>query len=125
MKRQSGQTMIILVFFVVTALAVVVAAIFIMSASLTATADLENGMEVKQLADSGAEEALIRLERDPSFSGESYTVGDTSISITISGSTTYTIDVTATSSNNFVRKVEVLANYNNNVLTVSSWKEKI
>ena len=86
-------------------------------------ADMQNGIEAGQLADSGAENALLKLERDPSYSGEVYTLGNATVTVIVTGGTTKTINSTVVSGD-FTRKVEVLANYTNNVLSVTSWKEQ-
>lgn len=106
------------------ALTVTIAAVFIFAANSSSLSNLENGVEVKQLAESGAEEALLKLERDPAYTGENYQVGDTTVTVTVTSSTNETIYVSATS-NGLTRKVEVIANYSNNILTVNSWKEII
>jgi len=107
--------MILLIFFVMTAVAITIAAIFMIIITSGSVADMQNGIEVGQLADSGAENALLKLERDPLYSGEVY--------IVVTGDTTKTIDSTVVMGD-FTRKVEVLANFNNNVLSVTSWKEQ-
>lgn len=114
--------MILLIFFVMTAVAITVSAIFMMIITSGSVADIENGINTGALADSGAENALLKLERDPSYSGEVYTINGATITITVTGGTTKTIDSTVVLGD-FTRKVEVLANYTNNVLTTTSWKE--
>ncbi len=115
--------MILLIFFVMTAVAITIAAIFMIIITSGSVADMQNGIEVGQLADSGAENALLKLERDPLYSGEVYTLGGATITIVVTGDTTKTIDSTVVMGD-FTRKVEVLANFNNNVLSVTSWKEQ-
>jgi flagellar basal body-associated protein FliL len=122
MKNEKGQTMIILIFFVMTALALTIAAIFMLTINAGSTTDLENGIALRQLADSGTENALIKLERDPSYSGETYITSNTTITIIVTGSNAKTI-ITSAEINNLTRKVEVLVDYNNNILRVNSWKE--
>ncbi|OGM77198.1 hypothetical protein A2210_03335 [Candidatus Woesebacteria bacterium RIFOXYA1_FULL_40_18] len=122
-NTQKGQSMILLVFFVMTAVAITIAAIFMMIITSGSVADMQNGIEAGQLADSGAENALLKLERDPSYSGEVYTLGNATVTVIVTGGTTKTINSTVVSGD-FTRKVEVLANYTNNVLSVTSWKEQ-
>jgi hypothetical protein len=123
LNNQKGQSMILLIFFVMTAVAITVAAISMMIITSRSVADVENGINVGQLADSGAENALLKLERDSNYSGETYTLNGATVTIVVTGSTTKTIDSTVVSGD-FTRKVEVLANYTNNVLSVTSWKEQ-
>lgn len=114
--------MILLIFFVLTAVAITISAISMMIITTGSVADAENGINVGQLADSGAENALLKLERDPNYTGETYPIGTSTVTIIVTGTTTKTIDSTVVSGD-FTRKVEVLANYTNNVLTTTSWKE--
>jgi hypothetical protein len=86
------------------------------------SAALENGIEARELADSGAENALLRLVRDPEYVGEQYLVGGGTIDISISG-TSPKIITSQASLRGYVRTVEVITSYNNNVLDVTSWKE--
>lgn len=80
------------------------------------------GNEGISLAESGVENALIRLLRDPDFTGENliFTGGTANVSVT--GTTNKTI-VSQSNVGNNVRKIEVQAQYNNNILTITSWKE--
>ncbi len=114
--------MVLLIFFVMTAVAITIAAMFMILITSGSVADAENGIEVGELADSGAENALLKLIRDTSYTGEVYTVGGATITIVVTGGSTKTIDSTVVSGD-FTRKVEVLAAEANNVLSVTSWKE--
>lgn len=119
---QKGQTMIMLIFFVLMALSITIAAIFIMTVTSSSTTDEQIGIETKELADSAGENAVLKLERDPTYTGEVYTVGAANITISVTGGATKIATASATE-NSFTRKVEIHMNYTNNVLSVSSWKE--
>ena len=130
---EAGQTLVALLFFVMVGMIVTTAAVMILSTNSLAAQKLSQGEVTRQLAESGAENALLRLLRDKSYgdcpnycTGDTLNIGDDSVLIrvtttTIAGTTTITIDSVATSGN-FVRKVEVVAK-SNDVLTPVSWKE--
>lgn len=120
-KNQRGQSLVLLLFFVLMAMTFAVTAIFMSVIGAGSSTALEAGVEVRELADSGVENALLKLVRNSSYTGETYPDG--SVSIAVTGTNPKTISVTA-KDGNFTRTIEVLAAYNNNVLSVTSWKEK-
>ena len=122
-KYQKGQSLVLLLFFVLMAMTFAVTAILMLVVNSGSITAFESRIEVRQLADSGTENALLSLIRDPFYTGESYVVEDTNITITVAGSGTKTIIVRA-SRGEVQRTVEVLANYTDNVLRVASWKEE-
>ncbi len=119
---RSGQTLVVLLVFVAMAMAVVVAAVSVVVNSTTAGSQYEIGQTAYLLAESGAEEAMLRLLRDPAYAGETLTTIDGAVTIAVTGSSQKTIVSTATVSST-VRKIQVVAGYTNNILTVISWKE--
>ena len=67
------------------------------------------GNQAYSVAESGAENAIIRLLRDKAYVGETLAVGDNTATITVSGINPYVI-ISAGRAGNFVRKVEVSLN---------------
>ena len=123
MKRYNkGQSLVLLLVFVMVAIAITTAATFIIAANSISTTNLSQGLATKQMAEAGAEKALLALLRDPSYKGETFSLDTGSVAATVSGTTTLTIDSTATNGD-FVKRVEVIATYSNNVLTLVSWKD--
>lgn len=114
--------MVLLLFFVLMAMTFAATAIFMSVVGSSSIAALENGVEARELADSGAENALLRLVRDPEYVGETYPDGSVTISVAPQ-EFPKTITVTA-KVRDFTRIVEVLVGYDNNVFSVTSWKEK-
>jgi len=83
---------------------------------------MEQGFQALGTAESAAENAILKLLRDPFYTGESMTVGDCTADVTVAGETDKTITSTSTC-NNFVRTVEITATYNQGMLSINSWKE--
>jgi hypothetical protein len=84
--------------------------------------NLSSGDSALMDANSGVENALLQLERNPSYSGETLTIGSGSATISVSGSSPITI-VSIGSVGDFKRTVTATASINANVLTLDSWSE--
>lgn len=121
-KNQSGQTLVLLLVFVMMVIAITTAAAFIIASNSTAATNITLGLATKQMAESGAEKGLLSLLRDPYYSGETFTLDTGTVTVTVSGSSTRTIDSTAVNGD-FTKRVEVIATYSDNILTPVSWKE--
>jgi type II secretory pathway component PulK len=121
-KFQKGQTLVMLLVFVMVAIAITTAATFIISSNARAVTNQSLGMATLAMAESGAEKALLQFIRDPSYTGESFTIDTATVTASVSGTTTVTIISTAVNGE-FSKRVEVIASYSNNVLTPTSWKE--
>ncbi len=121
-NKQSGQTLVMLLVFVIISITITSAATVVVIVNSLGSQKMQQSLNAFYAAESGVENALLRLLRDPNYSGETLTVGDGSATITVSGSSTKTINVTGINGN-FQRRIEVVCGYVNNVLTVSSWKE--
>lgn len=122
-KFQQGQTLVLLLVFVMMAIAISTAATLIIATNSTSVTSVGQGVATKHMAEAGAEKALLSLLRDPTYKGETLTIDTGTVNSTVSGTTTLTIDSTATNGD-FIKTVEVIATYSNNVLTVNSWKDK-
>lgn len=127
-KNESGQTLVALLFFVMVGMIVTTAAVIILSTNSQAAQKLSQGEVARQMAETGAENALLQLLRNKNYMGETLTniggVAGDNVSIII-GTDPMTgqkaIFSTATSGN-FTRKVEVIYTAND-VLTPLSWRE--
>ncbi len=101
------------------------AVVMILVNSLSGTKQ-QQGEIAYEVAASGAENGIIRLLRNPSYTGEVLPVGSGSATITVTGSGTsgdpYII-LSKGTTGIFVREVQVTATYQGNLLTVTSRKE--
>lgn len=121
---QSGQTLVALLAFMAIAISVTSAATMVTIASIQATSKYTQGQEALSMAETAAENAIIRLIRDPSYSGsETITLPNgTARIVSITGSSPKTI-VAEGISGNFRRRVQVVVTQANNITTVTSWSE--
>lgn len=120
--HKKGQTLTALLVFMVIAITIAVAGATLMSINLANIQRIEQGTTTFQAAESGAENALIRLLRDPNYPGETLTVGTATVTITVTGNPNKTI-LSRAEDGNFVRKIQINTTYVNSILSISSWKE--
>lgn len=117
-----GQTIVFLLVFMTMAITVTTAAVIVIISNSQAASKFEQSLTAYSVAEAGAEEALLRILRDPGFTSASLTIGEGIATISASGTTTKTISSIGTY-NDFLRRVQVTANYVNGILTVTSWRE--
>jgi len=122
-SNQKGQALITLLFFVAIATIVTSAAVIILYDNSLSTARLSEGTKSYYLSESGIENALLRIIRDPTYAGEiiSLPEGDITIQVT-NNSGIYTINSESTVGDS-IRQTEVTADYSSAILTITSWKE--
>ena len=119
---EKGQALIILLIFMIIALTVTSAGVRVVLVNSISASSISQSQEVYFIAESGIENALLRLARDPNYTGENVIVGSGTTAVTISGGSTKTITSTATLGN-FKKQIIASALYNNYVWSVNSWKE--
>jgi hypothetical protein len=122
MENQSGQTLVALLAFMATALTITTGAVAVTVANLQSASEYSRGQRALQIAESGADNALMRLVRDPSYVGETMAVDDGTATITISGSPSYTI-TSVGRVGDFRRTIQVSATRSSNAVTINSWSE--
>jgi len=119
---QSGQTIIALLIFMLVAMTITIASIAIAITNIQGNNSISSGQIALQNAESGAENAILLLQRNPSYSGGTMTLNNGTATISVSGSGTITI-VSIGSTGNFQRKVTVTASQSANVINVTHWSE--
>lgn len=119
---KKGQALISLIFFVVIAMIITSTAVAVSIANSISVSKLHSGTEALYIAESGIEEAVLRLIRDPNYSGGTVTVGSGTATITITGETTKII-TSEGRDGNFIRKIRATADYNDNIVSILTWTE--
>lgn len=119
---ERGQALVTLLFFSIVAITITSAAVMLTLSQTKTGSTIGLSHEVYYLAESGAENALLRLLRDSSYNGEQIILPNGSVSIQITGTNPKTI-ISQASASGIIRRVEVVADYTNTILTVLSWKE--
>lgn len=121
--NESGQVILTIVVFMVVMILVTTAATLTTVVNTRNASIYEMGTRAYAIAESGAENALIILLRNPNYTGETLSLDGGEVVVTVNGSGS-TRTVTSTSSlNAFSRTVRVQLTYTNSVMTVTSWRE--
>lgn len=121
-SSESGYMLTALLVFLVVIIVVTTTSVLVSVSSLRSETYFDFGSEALAAADSGAENAILRLLRDPTYLGETLQVGNTDVIITVVGSAPQVVTVVA-DSGSFERTVEVRLQRVDGMLQVTSWKE--
>lgn len=119
---RNGQALVMLLIFITMAITVTTAGVILTINNSQASSGFEQSAIARDIAESGAENALIRMLRDPSYAGETLTMGTGTATITVTGSDPKTVNSVGRLGN-FMRTIQVTAQYLNGVLTVTAWRE--
>lgn len=122
LQDNTGQALVTLLIFVFITTIVTSAAIVLIVTNSLSVGSVQSGTNAYIVAESGIENALIRMLRDPDYTGETMTMDAGTATITITGTEPRTI-TSRGSSGDFTRTIEVVVGYTNNIMTISSWKE--
>lgn len=117
-----GQALVILLFYMIIAITLTTTAVAVVVSNSLSSTRSEQGAQALQIAEAGAENAIVRLLRSTDYSGETLTVGVGSTTVTVTGTNTKIIRSVGTISG-FSRTVQVTATITNGILEVSSWQE--
>lgn len=112
-----------MLFFTLIGITVISSAVFIIITNSKGSAKLQQSVVAYEIAQSGAENAMLQLLRNPAYLGEVMTIGDGTATIQVSSNSgTFTI-TSKGQSGNFIKKVQVIGTYQNYVITFSQIKE--
>lgn len=122
-QDQVGHALAALLVFSAVAMVLLTATVAAAITSTKQVSSYDRSHEALYIAESGVENALFRLLRDPAYAGENLPVGDGIATITVSGIDPVTITSVGTVAG-FERTIVVTAGYTNYVLSVDSWEEQ-
>lgn len=115
--------MITMLYVMVIGMLATTGAAYAVISNTQAATTYELGSRALAAAESGLENALLRLIRDPSYAGETFTI-DATTTATISVSTGSGIVVTSIGAVGAAKRhMEAVIHYNGDILVVDSWKE--
>lgn len=122
-KSQRGQALVSLLLISIIGFTVVAAAAILVYGNSQAASTVEQGEYAYYVAQSGIEEGLLRLLRNPNYSGtpngQPLSLSSGTVVISVSNGL-----ITATGTfQDSVRKIQAQTVYNNGIRTISSWKE--
>ena len=121
-RNKTGQALVTLLVFIAVATTITAAATTVTLINSQTTGKFAQGESALVIAQTGADNAILRILRDPNgtYSGEVLTVGSGTATITVGGSSVKTI-ISEGQDGNFIRKIQVVGTFVNNTFTVSSW----
>lgn len=124
---EKGQTLVTLLFFMIIGVTIASATVIIIMVNSLGATNQQQGIITYYVAESGIEDVLMRLLRNPtysSYSPETLSVGQGTAIVTITGGSgnPYTI-ISQGTLGSFMKKIQVTATFTNNVLNVTSWRE--
>ena len=121
-QSQSGYVAVVLLVFVTVATVVAAASVSLNVIALQSGTEASFAAQALTIAESGSENAVLRLLRDPSYTGETLVVADGQAVTTVIGTSPQTIRTVGTL-DNFSRTIEVQVDRVGGVLSVLSWQE--
>ena len=123
--NRSGQALVTLLVFTATATIVTAGAVAITIINAQTTGKFAQGEETLHIAEAGAENAILRILREStSYNGETnLLIGDGKANISVTPGTGNKTIISEGVLGNSHRKIQVDVSYNNNVLTITSWRE--
>lgn len=128
-RRQEGQALITMIFIATIGITIILAASIFILQNIRSTSLVEEGTVAYYAAESGVQEALLRLIRDSNYSGTPQgqpiiiDVDGLQASVVVTASSASGVIIATGTYNNSIRKIQVQTVYNNNVRTITSWKE--
>lgn len=117
-----GQALVSLLVFMLIALAITTGAVFLLISNSINTTKISQGSSALNVSEAGMEIALVKMLRDPSYTGETIEMPNGEALIEVTGSNPYTL-VSTGIDGDFVRKIEVSVEFVDNEMSVVSWKE--
>lgn len=124
MIKKNGQALITFLIFTVALFTIGMASVIIMIINTQTSEKLQQSFSALYTSESGVENALLRLLRNPNYAGEVLPVdtGNTTITVTDIGGGQKKI-VSVGKNNTMIRTLEVIIDYTGNIMTIISWKE--
>ena len=118
-RGQKGQVFITMLFFVIIGVTIISAETIVLFTNILSGSATEQGTNAYYAAESGIEEALLQLNRNPGYSGGELTVGQGNAVIQVDNGV---ITVTGSYANT-IRKIQAQRVNDNGTLKIVSWKE--
>jgi hypothetical protein len=118
-----GQALISLLIFSIIAITISSAAVILTLNTATTFGARYDSSQAYAYAETGIENALIRLLRDPGYAGEVLSINSSEIDITVVN-TSNSYEITSSARyRDYVRTIVVDASLNNGILNITSWRE--
>lgn len=123
LQDQSGQSLVILLVYMIIAIVVTTASVALVLNSALGTNIVYRGISSLDIAESGVENAIIRLIRNPDYTGETIAIDGGQAVVTITGTSPTKTIVSRGTLNSHTRTIQVVIDTTNNTISVTSWRE--
>lgn len=120
--KQKGQALIMVILIGIIALIAVVSAATLVVSELKKNTAVSFGVSQYQITYGALENALMRLLRDPNYTGETVTLGSSTCVITVSGSSPKAVEARC-SNGTYSRKIGATVTFTGGVMAVSGISE--
>lgn len=120
--KQKGQSLVTLLVFMAIAMAITAASMTVLLNTMESGTKYSDSLAALAISESGAENGLLRLVRNPNYTGETLTVGEGTATIEVNLTNPMTIISTGKVRNNIKQNILEIV-YNIGILNVVSWKE--
>lgn len=120
--KQKGQSLVTLLVFMAIAMAITAASMTVLLNTMESGTKYSDSLAALAISESGAENGLLRLVRNPNYTGEALTVGEGTATIEVNLTYPMTIVSTGKVRNNIKQNILEIV-YNIGILNVVSWKE--
>lgn len=120
--NQRGQTVVTLLVFVLVAIMLTTSAAFITTINTRSNTSVLRGHQALVNAETGVYTAMQAILRDSTFTSDTVTMPEGTVTISVTGTTTRTI-VSQGVSGSFHRTVTVVAGLTGTAWTITSWVE--
>ena len=121
-QTQAGQALVPLLIFVMMGIVVTTFTVILVINNSFSASIYQQGTKALSVAESGVENAMMRLLRDPDYSGETLNVGGGQAIVTVVGTSSVTI-TSQGSFNQHQRTIVVEATQTTGIYTITSWQE--
>lgn len=129
-RKQEGQALITFLFFVLIGVTVIASSVAVLYANSLSTSTSEQGQIAYYYAESGIEDGVLRLIRNPSYTSSGYSAlsssepGTATVTVTYSASTNTDTITSVGVMGKAIRTIQAQAQFVNGKLTLQTWKEQ-
>ncbi len=119
--NQRGQSLVILLVVVVSSIILSTALISLAIINNANNSLYEQAITAQSLAESGVENAILNLLRNPNYTGEIMIIDNKEVELTVQGTTNKVITSTC-DYGQVTQSIEVTADYDSGILTINNWE---
>lgn len=121
-QEESGQALLTFLIFIIIALTLTASSVAILISNSQNTTSVQQSVYAEKGAESGIENALLQLLRNPAYSGEVITIDNGTVTITVTDSDPHIV-TSVGKSGDYIKTIRATIGYTDNILSIISWSE--